>query len=231
MGLCWWGNEWMRRTGRQCEAGRMQLITDGVHRLQKATAGNAYLVDTGDASVVIDTGGAGGAAKLVAEIRDARGLPPVTDIVLTHYDPDHAGSAAALQRETGARLWIGRADAGVLRGEAAPATRFRRILNRVYKSSEVPAGLHEIPETGETEIVNGLVAIPAPGHTSGHVIVAWRGVVFAGDAVRVSNGRLAQMPWFLISDEAQAKATTELIASLRPRLVCPGHGQAGRIDG
>lgn len=208
----------------------MQLLTDGVYRLQRATMGNAFLVDTGDASVVIDTGGAGGAAKLIAELRDAH-LSPVTDIVLTHYDPDHAGSAAALQRETGARVWIGAQDAGILRGETQPPTRTRRLMGRIYANSEVPSDLHEIPATGETEIVPGLIAIPAPGHTPGHVVVEWRGVVFAGDAVRVSKGKLVQMPGFLISDKGQALATADLIAARKPRLVAPGHGAPGRLDG
>jgi len=207
----------------------MRLLTDGVYRLQKATGANAYLVDTGDAAVVIDTGTPGGAAKLTAELREARGLPPVTDIVLTHYDPDHAGSAAALQRETGARVWISRADAAVLRRETPPSTSFRRFLSHVYPKTAVPADLHELPDAAETEILPGLVAIPAPGHTDGHVVVEWRGVIFAGDAVRVSKGRLVQMPRLLISDKAQALATTELIASRRPRLVCPGHGAPGRL--
>lgn len=231
MALCRPANEWMRHSGRRCEAERMQLLTDGVYRLQNATGANAYLVDTGSGSVIVDTGTPGGATKLLSELRDARDLPPVTDIVLTHYDPDHAGAAAALQRETGARVWMGRADAAVLRGEAPAPTRFRRFLGRIYPGTEVPADLHEIPGTGETEIVQGVVAIPAPGHTDGHVVVEARGVVFAGDAVRVSKGRLVQMPWFLISDKQKALATADLIASRRPRLVCPGHGAPGRIDG
>jgi glyoxylase-like metal-dependent hydrolase (beta-lactamase superfamily II) len=56
-------------------------------------------------------------------------------------------------------------------------------------------------------------------------------VVFAGDAVRTSKGRLVQMPGFLISDKEEALATTRLIESLRPRLVCPGHGAPDRPVG
>ncbi|WP_158866864.1 MBL fold metallo-hydrolase [Leifsonia sp. AG29] len=208
----------------------MQLLTEGVYRLQRATGANAYLVDTGDASVVIDTGTSGGASNLVAELRSERGISRVTDIVLTHYDPDHAGSVAVLQRETGARVWMGRRDARILRGEDAPPTRFRRFLARVSKASELPDDLHELPDEGETEIVPGVLVLSGPGHTPGHVIVEARGVVFAGDSVRVSKGRLVQMPGLLTSDKTQALATADLIASRSPRLVCPGHGAPGRID-
>ncbi|MGN7798853.1 MBL fold metallo-hydrolase [Leifsonia sp. 22587] len=207
----------------------MQLLTEGVYRLQKATGANAYLIDTGESSVVVDTGTRGGASALAAELRDERGVSPVTDIVLTHYDPDHAGTAAVLQRQTGARVWIGERDARILRGQDAPPTRFRRFLARVWPRSEVPADLQELSATEETEVAPGVVAIPAPGHTPGHVIVAWRGIVFAGDSVRVSKGRLVQMPGVLTSDRAQAEETERLIAARSPRLVCPGHGKPGRI--
>lgn len=207
----------------------MDLLTDGVYRLRKATGANAYLIHTGDASVVVDTGTPGGADALVAEVREQHGLGSVSDIVLTHYDPDHAGSAAALQRETGARVWIGARDADILRGRTAPPTRFRRFLARMWRRSAVPENLRELPDAGETEIVPGVRAIAAPGHTPGHVIVEYRGVVFAGDAVLVSKGRLRQMPGLLTSDKAQARATQTLIASLHPRLVCPGHGAPGRL--
>ncbi|WP_431246257.1 MBL fold metallo-hydrolase [Leifsonia xyli] len=90
--------------------------------------------------------------------------------------------------------------------------------------------LTELPDDAETEIVPGLVVIPAPGHTPGHHIVRWRGVAFIGDAGLVSKGRLVHLPGPLISDRAQADATLAAITALRPRLVLPGHGRPGRLD-
>ncbi len=209
----------------------MQQLTDGVFRLQKARGANAYLVADGERSVVIDTGIRSGAPGLIAELAAARHeVPPVTEIVLTHYDPDHAGSAAALQRHTGARVWLGAADAAILRGETPPPTRTRRAFALRGQADE-PSGLAELSDDEETEVVPGLFAVPAPGHTPGHHVVRWRGVVFSGDAVRLSKGRLAQFPGFLISDKEQALATAALIERMRPRLVCPGHGAPGRLDG
>ena len=207
----------------------MQQLTDDVYRLQKTTGANGYLVDLGDRAVVIDTGTASGTQAMIAELRDAKQLGRVSDIVLTHYDPDHAGSAAALQRETGAPVWIGRADAAILRGETPPPTRTRRLMARMGRA-EVPADLRELPGDAEIEVAPGLVAVPAPGHTPGHHILHRRGVVFVGDAVRTSKGRLVQMPGFLTSDKQDALATARLIESLRPRLVCPGHGAPDRFD-
>lgn len=208
----------------------MQQLTDDVYRLQKTAGANGYLVDLGDRAVVIDTGMAGGTAALIAELRDARQLGRISDIVLTHYDPDHAGAASALQRETGAPVWIGRSDARILRRESAPPTRTRRLMARIGMA-DVPADLRELPDDAETEVAADLIAVPGPGHTPGHLILHRRGVVFAGDAVRVSKGRLVQMPGLLISDKEQALATARVIESLRPRLVCPGHGAPDRLAG
>jgi glyoxylase-like metal-dependent hydrolase (beta-lactamase superfamily II) len=78
-------------------------------------------------------------------------------------------------------------------------------------------------------VAPGLLAIPAPGHTPGHLILSFRGVAFVGDAVLIRNGRLRQLPGPLISDKKDALATADLIASLHPRLVCPGHGSPDRL--
>jgi hydroxyacylglutathione hydrolase len=225
----------------------MHQLTENVFQLDKAAGANAYLVvgvsdvDDGDGgagdgdgagagvarSVLIDTGLGFGAEAVRAEIESARDLPPVTDIVLTHYDPDHAGAAAALQKTLGARVWIGRADAPILRQATKPPTRSRRMMG-LFGKPRPPADLLEIGE--ESEIIPGLLAIPAPGHTPGHTIYTWRGVVFCGDAARLKDGRLMQFPSFLISDKVEAVESELLIASLRPRLVCPGHGKPGILS-
>jgi glyoxylase-like metal-dependent hydrolase (beta-lactamase superfamily II) len=207
----------------------MREVTPTIHRLQAARGGNAYLVEAEDRSVLIDTGLASSREAVVAELEAAR-VPRITDVVLTHYDPDHVGGAAAVQRATGARVWLGSADARILRGETPPPTRTRRAMLRLrwLGHPELPE-LTELPDDAETVVAPGLVATPAPGHTPGHHLVSWRGAAFIGDAARVSHGRLVHFPGFLISDREQAEATLNAIADLRPRLVLPGHGRPDRL--
>lgn len=206
----------------------MRRVIEGVHRLGKARAGNSYLIEAGDRAVLVDTGLSSGAAAVVAELGAFRSR--LTDVVLTHYDPDHVGAAAAVQRETGARVWLGAADARILRGQERPPTAMRRVMQRMgwLGRPQVPE-LTELPDDAETVIAPGLVAVPAPGHTPGHHIVRWRGVAFIGDAARIADGRLVHFPGFLISDRDQADATIAAIAASRPRLVCPGHGLPDRL--
>lgn len=207
----------------------MREVIPGVNQLQSARAGNAYLVEEGGRAILIDTGLRSGAGAVVAELAAAN-IPKLTDVVLTHYDPDHVGAAAAVQRATGARVWLGAADARILRGEEQPPTRMRRAMQRAgwLGRPELPE-LTELPDDAEAQVAPGVLAVPAPGHTPGHHLVRWRGVAFIGDAARVSNGRLVHFPGLLISDRAQADATLAAIAASAPRLVCPGHGSPARL--
>jgi glyoxylase-like metal-dependent hydrolase (beta-lactamase superfamily II) len=74
--------------------------------METARAGNAYLLELGDRSVLVDSGLSSSAGKVVAELTAAR-IPRLTDVVLTHYDPDHVGGAATVQSATGATVWLG----------------------------------------------------------------------------------------------------------------------------
>lgn len=207
----------------------MREVIPGVHRLQASRGGNAYLIEEDDRAVLVDTGLRSGADAVVAELAGAR-IPTITDVVLTHYDPDHVGAAAAVQRATGARVWLGAADIRILRGEDEPPTRTRRVMFRSgwLGRAEIPE-LTGLPDDGEREITPAVVAVPAPGHTPGHHLVRWRGVAFIGDAGRVSKGRLVHFPGFLISDRGAADATLAAITASAPRLVCPGHGSPDRL--
>ena len=207
----------------------MHEVIPGVQRLTSTRGGNAYLIEEGDRAVLVDTGLRSSAEALVAELAAAR-IPKLTDVVLTHYDPDHVGGAAAVQRATGARVWLGSADMRILRGEVEPPTRMRRVMFRSgwLGRAELPE-LSALPGHAEEEIAPAVVAVPAPGHTPGHHLVRWRGVAFVGDAVRVSKGRLVHFPGFLISDRDAADATLTAIAASAPRLVCPGHGAPARL--
>ena len=78
-------------------------VTDGVFRVDHVE-GNAYVVVTDDGLLQVDSGLPGNARRICRFIEAIRQDPgEVHDIVLTHYDGDHVGSAAALKARTGAR--------------------------------------------------------------------------------------------------------------------------------
>lgn len=210
----------------------MRAIAERCFQLEGSRGANGYVVSGDGRTAVIDPGLASGHDALLAELgrwRDRTG--PVTDILLTHYDVDHSGVVARLQRSLGVPVWIGAPDAAILRGEVRPATRLRRLLFRLVPIA-YPAAVREL--AGPTEVFDGLAAVPTPGHTPGHLAFHWGPVLFSGDAVMVSrSGRLRQFIAPLISDKPQARASQALlearVASEHVEWVCAGHSPPRRL--
>lgn len=210
----------------------MRLIAQDCHQLEQQKGSHGFVVVGAGRTAVIDPGLASGFDGVIAELRAEEATTgPITDIVLTHYDPDHARVARRLQAALGANVWIGSADAEVLRGRIRPKTLFRRVLRRLVRV-ELPDGARELTGTGE--IFPGLEYFPTPGHTPGHYAYQWRGVLFTGDAARVSaNGRVRDFYAPLDDDRAAAARTVHLLAE-RIRTgsvewVCSGHSPIARV--
>ena len=138
------------------------------------------LVKTGNHTVLIDTGADGLAPTTGNLLRnmEAEGISPeeITDVVLTHGHPDHIGgvldasgqlafpSARYVMSKTEWDFWN---DPSALH-DAAMDDHMRQLLIDCAKKNLPP--LEERMELfdGEKEIVPGIHAIPAPGHTPGH---------------------------------------------------------------
>ena len=128
--------------------------------------GNAYVVVTDDGLLQVDSGLPGNARRICRFI-EAIGHDPgeVHDIVLTHYDGDHVGSAAALKARTGARVCIHEADAPVLTREQKPGQRMPRFVRILYRLLMKPLTPDRMLRDGD--MVGGLRVMHIPGHTPG----------------------------------------------------------------
>lgn len=210
----------------------MRTIAGNCYQLQRSKGANGYLVRTPGHTAVVDPGMAGGYDALLGELRDAAPVVgQVTDILLTHYDADHAQIARRLQRELDAAVWLGAADAAILRRDVSPPTRVRRALFRLAPV-EVPETVTELD--GERELFEGLSTFPIPGHTPGQMAFQLDDVLFTGDAVRVERGgTIKRFYGALNSDNPLAARTT---ADLQRRItagvgwVCPGHNPPARVN-
>ncbi len=199
-------------------------VTDDVFRIDHVE-GNAYVVVTDDGLLQVDSGLPGNARRICRFI-EAIGHDPgeVHDIVLTHYDGDHVGSAAALKARTGARVCIHEADAPVLTREQKPGQRMPRPVRILYRLLMKPLTPDRLLHDGDT--VGGLRVMHIPGHTPGSVaLVREDGVVFSGDALLCDkHGNVLPPDPRLAEDPDQATRSAEAIQALQPQLLLPGHG-------
>lgn len=138
----------------------------------------------------------------------ALGVRPghITDVVCTHFHADHVGwlfDLAARPVFPSATIWFGSGDWDHFvdgPGEMAP---------------HIEAGLRALPSSrlrplsSAAEVAPGVEAVPAPGHTPGHLCVVLRSegrrVVLLGDAITTPE-QLAEPGWHSMGDVDPALA-------------------------
>ena len=139
------------------------------------------LLKSGKRSVLIDTGADGLAPTTGNLLRnlEAEGVSPeeITDVILTHGHPDHIGgvldaggqpafpSARYVMSRTEWNFWN---DPTALH-DSAMDEHMKQLLVGCAKKNLPPLQSHMELFDGEKEIVPGIHAIPAPGHTPGHI--------------------------------------------------------------
>jgi len=214
-----------------CETERPTLkLSEGLYRIDGVRGANAYLVETDEGLLVVDTGLPGNAGRIVTFVRGLGHEPTdVHTIALTHSDPDHVGSVARLKELTGAKVAIHADDAAVLAGRAqgkkpkgALGVAFS-VMSRFMPVEPVEAD--QILREGDT--VSGFRVMHTPGHSPGSITL-YRddGVVFSGDALRSDSEGHIHPPRGVVSPEyTQALASADKIAALEYRMLLAGHGE------
>jgi Zn-dependent hydrolases, including glyoxylases len=168
------------------------------------------------ALALIDCGYAGQRERIGRSIaRHGRSLDELTQIVITHGHPDHAGSAREFAL-AGVPIRIHPADG------AALATTWRDALQRPSRvrvfSAMTPEPPHFEPiEDGDVlPMLGGLRVVHTPGHTPGSVCLygARDRVLFVGDSLQRRFGKVSFASGLYSDDHTAARRSVKRIAEL-----------------
>ena len=202
-----------------------------------------------DGMTLVDAGMPG----QLAEIEEKLGglglkLKDIRRIFLTHQDIDHIGSAGDIARATGAEVYAHGADVPYIEGEkpllkldmariesrlsVLPKTQQERV--RALFSSPPHVKVDRVLNGGEElPFHGGIVVIPTPGHTPGHVcyFVKTQMLLMAGDALRVEDGSLIGPSPMATPDMRRAVSSLKNLLPYRIDSVLCYHGGFARDVG
>ena len=201
------------------------LLPPSIRVLERGwlSSNNVLLFDDDGRATLVDTGYVTQKEQTLALVRHALAGRPLARIVNTHLHSDHCGGNAALGRAFGATIHIppGHADA-VARWDEEALT-FRAT------GQQCDRFVHDgviVPGTAIRMGGTNWRVYAAPGHDP-HSVVLWAdepAILISADALW-SNGFGVIFPELEgESGFAEQRAILELIGSLGPRLVIPGHG-------
>lgn len=187
------------------------------------TSVTAYLVNTGSKLVLIDTGigtGMGSTPMLQDNLRAAGYRPEqVDEVYITHMHGDHIGGLAVngVRAFPNAVLRIDKADIDYWLSDAAmksaPADEREGFETAKAMTAPYAAAGKLKPFEGVTQLVPGVTAIPAHGHTPGHAIyrIESKGEVLIlwGDLMHVASVQFENPKIAITFDSDSPRAVAE----------------------
>jgi len=179
------------------------IVTLDLNFQGRSQAIAAYLIRSGDAIVLVESGPGSTRAGLEAGLAN-EGLSPgdVTHLLLTHIHLDHAGAAGWLARQ-GAEVYVHPVGAPhMLNPEKLVASATRIYGDRMDslwgEFLPVPENKLHIPNDGEEIQIGNLRFLPinTPGHAEHHYAYIFEDICFPGDVggVRIPGYQYLRVP-------------------------------------
>jgi glyoxylase-like metal-dependent hydrolase (beta-lactamase superfamily II) len=185
---------------------------------------NNVLLDDGHTAVLVDTGYCTHADQTLALVTHALGTRVLTQVVNTHLHSDHCGGNGALQARY-PELVTSIPPGG---SQAVAAWDEDALRHAYFGQSMVPFGFDRLLQPGQTETWAGRPwqVHAAPGHDPDAVLLFQPDTrtLISGDALWENGFGVVFPELDGLSGFAEVGATLDLIESLAPAVVIPGHG-------
>ena len=178
----------------------MKKILDNIHLLSLGAV-NAYLIESGDRLILIDTGYSNKAtAELISKYfsKINRSFKDITDIIVTHHHMDHSGGIETFKAIANPTVYMHKDDAamveqGITMREnivAGPGLFNRFVYSLFIKNipkKMASAQVDKFISDGEyLQLGAGFEVISIPGHSKGQIALLYKdhgGVLIAADAI------------------------------------------------
>ena len=206
-----------------------------VHTLFTGVA-NTFIVENSRGVVIVDAGMPHHARRIVNAVRALGHAPQdVRLILITHGHIDHAGSAVALQKLTGAPIALHRGDARLVAtpslkippGRSAATEAIGALMRAFGWAMPLETFTPDVwLDDGQSLREFGLDAHIAhtPGHTAGSVsVLCDDGSSFVGDAILNLVHVAFPLYW---EDAPQARESALKVHTLKPCICYTAHGRA-----
>ena len=213
------------------QPGAPGTIRTGVTMFALRGGGRTLLIDAGSDDCMGPSCG-----RLPDNLR-AAGIEPaaVEMVVLTHIHPDHSGgltSAAGAALFPNAAVLVHADDLAYVSDDAAMARADERTRTRYFEMARFRLAPYRdrLRTFRDGEVVDGITAVPCPGHTPGHcgfrVRSAGAELLILGDAVHVAALQVPQPDVFMMydADGAQAARSRRAMLDLAARERLPVAG-------
>jgi glyoxylase-like metal-dependent hydrolase (beta-lactamase superfamily II) len=205
----------------------MNLSHDALPGIQVFERGwlssNNVLLDDGGEAVLVDTSHVLHAPQTLALVQHALVGRPLNGIVNTHLHSDHCGGNASLQRELGCTVTIPPGQWQAVHDWDEVALSYAPTGQRCERFTA-----DGLLQPGHTLAVGNQrwLALAAPGHDPHSLILfnATQGVLISADALWEKGFGVIFPELDGDSAFADAAAVFDIIESLQPRWVIPGHG-------
>ncbi|WP_067568508.1 MBL fold metallo-hydrolase [Nocardia acidivorans] len=227
---------------------KIDQISDSVY-VVAGTNVNWALVSDGSRVAVIDAGYPSDSADVIASVGEiGHRLGDIAAVLITHAHLDHIGGVPTLVERAGMPVYTGEEEVRHAKREylqqISPVGMVKQLATargRRWVSHTLPAIFGHIrmtlptatPARAETlaALPGGLIAIPAPGHTSGHTayLMPSEGVLFSGDALVTAHPLSPRtgpqiLPSVFNHDESGTHDTALRLVTQPARILVPGHG-------